>query len=242
MLSPSAHPAMFSAYKEELAAACLAGVSDDPSQSESVNSATKAAAGDGGDGEGDRVWSWEPAANIATVSSGLTFATGDLTPGVGPGLARKALGHLAEAHAALTAALDSASTLPADEEVHRRLRPSLGGVLAARVACKIGIARAMYRAGHLGRALAVAESAAVDVSRRVALGFPRRRVPGRRRGDRGAEKGKSIAAAAAAAAAAAGPVTFTPGNESPEEGGRRRCARETRVGGDAGDAGARRGT
>ena len=33
VLSPSAHPAMFSAYKEELAAACLAGVSDDPSQS-----------------------------------------------------------------------------------------------------------------------------------------------------------------------------------------------------------------
>ena len=78
VLSPSAHPAMFSAYKEELAAACLAGVSDDPSQSESVNSATKAAAGDGGDGEGDRGWSWEPAANFATVSLGLTFATGDL--------------------------------------------------------------------------------------------------------------------------------------------------------------------
>jgi len=229
VLSPSAHPAMFSAYKEELAAACLAGVSDDPSQSESVNSATKAAAGDGGDGEGDGGWSWEPAANIATVSSGLTFATGDLTPGVGPGLARKALGHLAEAHAALTAALDSASTLPADEEVHRRLRPSLGGVLAARVACKIGIARAMYRAGHLGRALAVAESAAVDVSRRVALGVSASKgSPDGGGGDRGAEKGKSIAAAAAAAAAGLGDVHAALGERVSGEGGADAAAHERR--------------
>ena len=231
VLSPSAHPAMFSAYKEELAAACLAGVSDiHPSRSESVNSATKAAAGDGeGDGEGDGGWSWEPAANFADVSSGLTFATGDLTPGVGPGLARKALGHLAEAHAALTAALNSASTpRECDEETHRRLRASLGGVLAARVACKLGVARAMHRAGRLGRALAVAESAAVDVSRRVVVlgGSASKGSPDGGGGDRGAaEKGKHIAAACAAGL---GDVHAALGERVSGEGGADAAAHEKR--------------
>ena len=171
VLSPTDHPAMFSAYKEELASACLAGISDEKAPNTDVDT----------DDTDDWGWSRDrrlsPGADPTPPSSGK----GDLRQGVGPRLARKALGHLAEATAALTAALksmngggergdhgeNSAGAGEPDSSPPGSVGPRthLRRVLAARCACKIGIARAMYRAGNLGGALAVAESAAVDDAR-----------------------------------------------------------------------------
>ena len=171
VLSPTDHPAMFSAYKEELASACLAGISDEKAPNTDVDT----------DDTDDWGWSRDrrlsPGADPTPPSSGK----GDLRQGVGPRLARKALGHLAEATAALTAALksmnggdergdhgeNSAGAGEPDSSPPGSVGPRthLRRVLAARCACKIGIARAMYRAGNIGGALAVAESAAVDDAR-----------------------------------------------------------------------------
>ena len=77
----------------------------------------------------------------------------------------------------------------------------------------------------------MAESAAVDVSRRVALGVSASKgSPDGGGGDRGAEKGKSIAAAAAAAAAAAGlgDVHAALGERVSGEGGADAAAHERR--------------
>ena len=78
VLSPSAHPAMFSAYKEELAAAsrgCLT-IRPNPATSRSRRRKRRTSRGRGRGREGDGGWSWEPAARRAEVSAGLPSRRG----------------------------------------------------------------------------------------------------------------------------------------------------------------------
>ena len=229
VLSADAHPEMFAAYKEELAAACLSGADVDPDSAEDVVAASRKRDPDSADGfdvvddegGGARAPSTTPGAAPPLASS-----RGDLAPGVGPRAARRALEHLTEAERALAGAAakarreagDSGNTRPSrpnddpdemvradrktDESERRRegssparppgpgsaplsapfldpasapssapapapssagkLEAQLRRVRDARCACKVGMARRAYRAGRLGTALALAESAVAD--------------------------------------------------------------------------------
>ena len=219
VLSADAHPEMFAAYKEELAAACLSGADVDLDErfdatrrtTGTTTPTTKAAAP-------ARAPSTTPGAAPPLASS-----RGDLAPGAGPRSARRALEHLTEAERgaggakarsniatrARTNPDASAAGDTRDEEIVRadrrtdeterrregssparapgpasaphldpasarssapapapassgKLDAQLRRVRDARCACKVGMARRAYRAGRLGTALALAQSAVVD--------------------------------------------------------------------------------
>ena len=136
---------MFAAYKEELAAACLSGANVDLDERFD-----------------DRFDDEDETARAPSTTPGaappLASSRGDLAPGAGTRAARRALEHLTEAERALAGAASKAH--PASPRV--KLEAHLRRVRGARSACKVGMARRAYRAGRLGTALAMAESAVVD--------------------------------------------------------------------------------
>ena len=145
VLTADAHPEMFAAYKEELAAACLSGANVDLDERFD-----------------DRFDDEDETARAPSTTPGaappLASSRGDLAPGAGTRAARRALEHLTEAERALAGA--AAKAHPASPRV--KLEAHLRRVRGARSACKVGMARRAYRAGRLGTALAMAESAVVD--------------------------------------------------------------------------------
>ena len=145
VLTADAHPEMFAAYKEELAAACLSGANVDLDERFD-----------------DRFDDEDETARAPSTTPGaappLASSRGDLAPGAGTRAARRALEHLTEAERALAGAASKAH--PASPRV--KLEAHLRRVRGARSACKVGMARRAYRAGRLGTALAMAESAVVD--------------------------------------------------------------------------------
>ena len=145
VLTADAHPEMFAAYKEELAAACLSGANVDLDERFD-----------------DRFDDEDETARAPSTTPGaappLASSRGDLAPGAGTRAARRALEHLTEAERALAGAASKAH--PASPGV--KLEAHLRRVRGARSACKVGMARRAYRAGRLGTALAMAESAVVD--------------------------------------------------------------------------------
>ena len=149
VLTADAHPEMFAAYKEELAAACLSGANVD------LDERFDERFDDRFDDEDETACAPSTTPGAAPP---LASSRGDLVPGVGTRAARRALEHLTEAERALAGAASKAHRASPRVKLEAHLRRVRG----ARSACKVGMARRAYRAGRLGTALAMAESAVVD--------------------------------------------------------------------------------